>query len=66
MNRKRRKSTDDFRLSKSLVNTEEWQLGEIRAGLADLDAGRTVGHGRVAKWLKSWGQPNEQRAPRPW
>jgi predicted transcriptional regulator len=64
MNQKREKPTDDFRFSKSLINTDEWQLGEIRAGLADLDAQRTVAHGRVAKWLKSWGQPSERRLPR--
>ena len=47
------------------VEAEEWQLGEIRAGLADLDAGRTVSHAKVSKWLKSWGKSGEGKAPQP-
>jgi predicted transcriptional regulator len=35
--------------------TDEWQLGEIRAGLADLDAQRAVAHGRVAKMAEVLG-----------
>ena len=46
------------------VDTEEWQLGEIQAGLAELDEGRAVGHEKVSTWLKSWGKPAERRAPR--
>jgi predicted transcriptional regulator len=37
------------------VETEDWQVGEVRAGLADLDRGRGVSHVQVSKWLKSWG-----------
>lgn len=40
---------------------EDWQLGEIHAGLADLDEGREVSHERVAKWLASWGNPEETK-----
>ncbi len=46
------------------VEAEEWQLGEIRAGLAGLDEGRSVSHDKVSKWLKSWGEPSEGKAPR--
>lgn len=46
------------------VKTEEWQLGEIEAGIADLDRNREVGHERVAQWLKSWGKPREKKPPR--
>jgi predicted transcriptional regulator len=35
--------------------SEKWQLGEIRAGIADIDEG----HERVAKLLASWGNPGE-------
>ena len=42
------------------VEAEEWQLGEIRAGLADLDEGRTVNHEKVSHWLKSWGKSSER------
>ena len=46
------------------VEAEEWQTGEILAGIADADAGRVVSHDRVAKWLRSWGKPSEGKAPR--
>lgn len=46
------------------VQTEEWQLGQIQAGLSDLDRGDTVSHERVAVWLKSWGKPSERKPPR--
>ena len=46
------------------VEAEEWQLGEIQGGLAELDAGRGVSHEKVAKWLNSWGKAGETKAPR--
>ena len=46
------------------VEAEEWQLGEIRAAAAELDAGQGVSHEKVAKWLNSWGKPGETKAPR--
>jgi len=45
------------------VEAEEWQLGEIQAGLKDLGEGRAVSHERVSRWLRSWGQPGETSAP---
>jgi RHH-type rel operon transcriptional repressor/antitoxin RelB len=46
------------------VEAEEWQLGEIRAGLQDLEENQTVGHDRVSKWLRGWGTAAERRAPK--
>jgi predicted transcriptional regulator len=46
------------------VASEEWQLGEIEAASAELDAGQGVSHEKVAKWLSSWGKPSETKAPR--
>jgi predicted transcriptional regulator len=46
------------------VQTEEWQLGEIQAGLRDLDRGDVVSHEKVATWLKSWGTRSERKPPR--
>jgi RHH-type transcriptional regulator, rel operon repressor / antitoxin RelB len=46
------------------VQTEEWQLGQIQAGLRDLDRGDVVSHERVATWLKSWGTRSERKPPR--
>jgi predicted transcriptional regulator len=41
------------------VDSEDWQLGELQAGIAELDAGRVVSHEKVSKWLKSWGKSGE-------
>jgi predicted transcriptional regulator len=46
------------------VEAEEWQLGEIQQGLADLSRGRAVSHEKAAKWLRSWGKPAGEKAPR--
>lgn len=46
------------------IEAEEWQLGEIEAGLADVSDGRIVSHEKVSKWLKSWGTSSEGKAPR--
>ncbi len=48
----------------AFVESEEWQLGEIRDGIAELDAGQSVSHEMVSKWLKTWGKPGETEAPR--
>ena len=32
--------------------------------LADLDAGRTVSHAAVKRWLQSWGKADELPPPR--
>jgi predicted transcriptional regulator len=37
-----------------------------REGKADADAGRVVPHEEVAKWLATWGTPEEQPAPKSW
>jgi predicted transcriptional regulator len=46
------------------VDSEEWQIGEIQAGIAELDAGKGVKHEKVSDWLKSWGKTGEKKAPR--
>lgn len=46
------------------VESEEWQLGEVQAGITELDSGQEVGHEKVSKWLKSWGKPGETRSPK--
>jgi len=45
------------------VEAQQWQLGEIQAGLKDLEEGRRVSHERVSRWLRSWGKPGETNAP---
>jgi len=44
--------------------TNEWQSGEILAGIADADARNVISRERVARWLRSWGKPAEGKAPR--
>ncbi len=46
------------------VDSEEWQLGEILDGISDLDSGQSVSHEKVSKWLNTWGEPGETKAPR--
>ena len=46
------------------VEAEEWQLGEIEAGMKELDGGETVSHEKVSKWLRSWGKPSQSKPPR--
>ena len=46
------------------VESEEWQLGEIHAGVAELESGQEVSHEKVSKWLRSWGKRGEAKAPR--
>ena len=46
------------------VASEEWQLGEIQAGLKDLNERKSISHEAVSKWLRSWGRRSEGRAPR--
>jgi RHH-type transcriptional regulator, rel operon repressor / antitoxin RelB len=64
---KRSKRSKSFLAAEAItayVATEEWQLGEIHAGIADLESRAYVSHDKVEKWLRSWGQRNETKAPR--
>lgn len=47
----------------AFVDLEEWQLDEARAGVADADAGRTVAHEDVVRWVRSWGTKEELPPP---
>lgn len=46
------------------VRLQRWHLGEIKAGLEDLEAGRVVPHAKMEEWLKSWGEAGERKPPR--
>jgi len=46
------------------VESENWQLGELQDGIAELESGQEVGHEKVSKWLSSWGKRRESKAPR--
>jgi len=47
-----------------LACLDDSQLEETQAGIAELDAGRTVSHEEASKFLGSWGKPGESKAPR--
>ena len=64
---KRSKRSKSFLAAEAIaayVDSEEWQLGEIQAGIAELDREQEISHEKVAKWLRSWGKPSETKAPR--
>lgn len=64
---KRSKRSKSFLAAEAIaayVESEEWQLGELQAGMAELDSGQEVSHEKVSKWLKSWGKPGETKAPK--
>jgi RHH-type transcriptional regulator, rel operon repressor / antitoxin RelB len=46
------------------VESEEWQIGELQAGIAELNSGQELSHENVAKWLTSWGKAGETKVPR--
>jgi predicted transcriptional regulator len=48
----------------SYLEAQEWQLGEIRAGLSELDSGKKVNGEDVAAWLKTWGKNGKKAPPR--
>lgn len=45
------------------VLVQRWHLGEIKAGLEDIQAGRVVPHAEMDAWLESWGKPGEKNPP---
>ena len=64
---KRSKRSKSFLAAEAIaayVENEEWQLGEIQAGMAELESGPEVSQEKVSKWLSSWGKPGETKAPR--
>jgi predicted transcriptional regulator len=42
---------------------EEWARHEIEAGLADIEAGRSVSGEKVLEWVQSWGTERELPPP---
>jgi RHH-type transcriptional regulator, rel operon repressor / antitoxin RelB len=64
---KRSKRSKSFLAAEAIaayVESEEWQIGELQAGIAELDSGQAVSHEKVSKWLKSWGKRGETKAPK--
>jgi RHH-type rel operon transcriptional repressor/antitoxin RelB len=64
---KRSKRSKSFLAAEAIaayVESEEWQFGELQAGIADLESGQEVSHENATKWLKSWGKTGETKAPR--
>jgi len=64
---KRSKRSKSFLAAEAIaayVESEEWQFGELQAGIAELESGQEVSHENAAKWLKLWGKTGETKAPR--
>jgi predicted transcriptional regulator len=41
---------------RAYLETQQWHLKEIQAGIADADAGRVLDHGRVKATAAKWRQ----------
>jgi RHH-type rel operon transcriptional repressor/antitoxin RelB len=64
---KRSKRSKSFLAAEAItayVESEEWQIGEIQAAMAELDEDKSIGHDKVSDWLNSWGKRSEKKAPR--
>lgn len=61
---KHSKPSKSFEAITAYVESEEWHLGELQFGLAELDSGQGVSHDKVATWLDSWGKHGELKPPR--
>jgi predicted transcriptional regulator len=46
------------------VTDDKTEVDADAEGLADLDAGRTVSHEAMKRWLQSWGTPDESAPPK--
>ena len=63
---KRSKRSKSFLAAEAIlayVESEEWQLNEIHAGIAEIDSGQEISHEKVLPWLKSWGKPGKTKPP---
>ena len=45
---------------------DEAEAAADAQGLADIEAGRVVPHEDVARWLDTWGTPDEAPPPAAW
>ena len=48
----------------TIEESENWQFGEVLAGIAELDSGQSVSHEEVVEWLSSWGKDEDSPTPR--
>ena len=48
-----------------LLELNDWQEAQIRAGIEEADRGETVPHEEVATWLRSLGTDNPLPVPEP-
>jgi predicted transcriptional regulator len=48
----------------TFFDPDSWEHQHIRAGMAELEAGKGVSNERVMEWLDSWGTENELPAPK--
>ena len=45
------------------LDAEEWFFDAVRQGIESADAGRTVGHGDVARWVEGWDKGEKTKRP---
>jgi predicted transcriptional regulator len=46
------------------LELQAWQVEKVRAGLRDLEAGRSVPDEEVKAWVESWDTPHERPQPK--
>jgi predicted transcriptional regulator len=47
------------------VETQKWQIAAIEEGIREADAGLTIPHKEVVRWIRSLGTSKELSRPRP-
>ncbi|MFZ5669497.1 MAG: antitoxin [Pseudomonadota bacterium] len=55
-----------MREPKPLPFLSQREEAALREAEADADAGRVIPHEEVAKWLETWGTPDEGPPPKWW
>ncbi len=48
----------------AFIELESWQIGEIQAGISELDKGNGVAGDEVRQLAKAWSKKDNRKAPR--
>jgi RHH-type transcriptional regulator, rel operon repressor / antitoxin RelB len=65
---KETKRSHSFLVAEALseyIDRKAWHLRSINEALEESKKGAFISHEAMTAWLKSWGTPNEQSAPKP-
>lgn len=48
----------------SYLDVQAWQIGQIEASIAEMDAGKGIAHEEIQKELLTWGKENKAKPRR--